>query len=235
MSRLRAQDGFTLMETLVAVTVGFVVLSATLGLLESTVRLNSGVMAKTDAMQRGRITMDSVTQQLKSQVCLDFAHSAIMTGSDADAVTFYADFTEDGKKPVRRKLVFDTAKSELRAYAFESPSAIVPPPVNTYPATATTASVLLQNVKRQIDPDTTKEIPFLRYYAYKVVGGRTLADDELLPPLDDAEAARVARIDIAYFVLPTGSTDVSKGVNISDQVMARHADPNLSVPDPNCV
>jgi hypothetical protein len=34
---------------------------------------------------------------------------------------------------------------------------------------------------------------------------------------------------------PTGAKDDSKGVNLSDQVMARHADPNLSVPDPNCI
>ena len=47
MSRFRAQDGMTLPEVLVAATVGFIVLAATLGLLESSVRLNTGVMAKT--------------------------------------------------------------------------------------------------------------------------------------------------------------------------------------------
>jgi hypothetical protein len=39
---------------------------------------------------------------------------------------------------------------------------------------------------------------------------------------------------VKYLSRPTGSTDNSKGVNITDQVMVRHADPNLSVPDPAC-
>ena len=55
MSRLRDERGITLMEVLSAATVGFVVLAGVFGLLESSVRLNTGVLAKTDAMQRGRI------------------------------------------------------------------------------------------------------------------------------------------------------------------------------------
>ncbi len=235
MSRLRREDGFTVMEMLVTATVGFVVLAATLGLLESSVRLNTGLQAKTDAMQRGRLAMDSVTQQLRSQVCLDYANSAVMAGSDADNVTFYGDFSSDGKTILRRKLTFDATKNEILGYTFKSPSTTVPPPLNTFPATPTTSAVILEGLKRQTDPTTGTAVPFLRYYAYKTVSGRTVPEEELLPPLNAAQAARVARIDIAYFVLPTGSKDDTKGVNLSDQVMARHADPNLSVPDPNCV
>jgi hypothetical protein len=235
MSRLRREDGFTVMEMLIAVTVGFVVLSAALGLLESTVRMNTGVMAKTDAMQRGRIAMDSVTQQMKAQVCLDYNHPAILAGSDADTVTFYSDFSKEGKTPFKRKLTFDTTKNELNVFTYQTPSTAVPPPADTYPATPTSAMTLLQGVYRQRDDVANKDVPFLRYYAYKIVNGRTVPEEELTPPLNDAQAARVARIDINYFVLPTGSKDQSQGVNLSDQVMARHADPNLSVPDPNCV
>jgi len=72
-ARLRQEEGFTVMEVLIATLVGFVVLAAAMGLLESTVRLNTGVMGKTDAMQRGRLAMDKITQQLRSQVCLDLA------------------------------------------------------------------------------------------------------------------------------------------------------------------
>ena len=61
MSKLRAEDGMTLMEMLVAVTISFVVLAATMGLLSSTLRLTGGLMSKTDAMQRGRLAMDRVT------------------------------------------------------------------------------------------------------------------------------------------------------------------------------
>ena len=46
----------------------------------------------------------------------------------------------------------------------------------------------------------------------------------------------MARIEIRFKALPTGDKTTSKqAVNITDQIMARHADPNLSVPDPACV
>ena len=44
--------------------------------------------------------MDTLTQQLRSQVCLDWNHSAILAGATANSVTFYADYSADGKKPV---------------------------------------------------------------------------------------------------------------------------------------
>jgi len=102
-ARLRQEEGFTLMEVLMATLVGFVVLAATMGLLESTVKLNTGVMGKTDAMQRGRLAMDKITQQLRSQVCLDLDNPAIPLGATNDSVTFYADYSWDGKTaPVKR-------------------------------------------------------------------------------------------------------------------------------------
>jgi type II secretory pathway pseudopilin PulG len=236
MSRLRNQDGFTLMETLTAVTVGFVVLAAILGLLESTVRINTGVLSKTDAMQRGRLAMDNLTQQLRSQVCLDFNNPAILKASTADSVTFYADYSWDGKTaPVKRTITFDPAKSEITSYRYDTPSTLMPPPATSYPATPKVKKIELSGVTRQVDA-ANQPVPFLRYYAYKKqADGRWLATDPLTPPLNDAQAARIARVEINYFVQAPGARTRNKGVNLSDEVMARHADPNLSVPDPNCV
>jgi hypothetical protein len=236
MSKLRGQDGFTVMEVLMAITVGFVVLATTLGLLESSVRLNTGVMAKTDAMQRGRLAMDIVTQQLRSQVCLDYTNSAVIAGSDENNVKFYADFTEAGTTPVKRLLTFDKTTGKISAFEYRVPAGTpTPPPVSAYPSTPTRSNLVLDAIAPQYDDVAKKDVPFLRYYAYQETGGVLRADQELLPPLDAAEAARVARIEVSFFARPTRSKDDTKGVNLSDQVMARHADPNLTVPDPNCV
>jgi type II secretory pathway pseudopilin PulG len=235
MSRVREESGFTLMEVLVAATVGFVVLAATLGLLESTVRLNTGVMAKTDAMQRGRMAMDTVTQQLRSQVCLDWEHSAILENSTESQVTFYADFSQEGKKPVKRQIVFDDVKHEIRSLRFDSTATVSPPPVSSYPLTATGSTVVLENTWPQRNEANTADVPYLQYFAYRTTNGLLKADEPLPPPLDKAEAARVARIDIAFLARPTGGKDNKKAVNLSDLVMARHADANKSVPDPNCI
>ena len=236
MTRLRNEDGYTLMEVITALAIGFVVLSATIGLLESTVRLNTGVLAKTDAMQRGRLAMDSLTQQLRSQVCFDWNTSAIIEGSDANTVTFYSDFTEGGNQPVKRTLRFDAAAGRIHSLRYEPPKPLpVPFTPAKYPAVPTSTNLVLENATRQWDPVKNQAVPFLRYFAYKDVSGVMKAEEELSPPLDAAEAARAARVEIAYLSRPTGAKDNKKAVNLSDQIMARHSDPNLAVPDPKCV
>jgi hypothetical protein len=239
MSRLRADDGFTLMEAVMAITIGFVVLAATFTLLDSSVRLNTGVMAKTDAMQRGRQAMDTITQQLRSQVCLDYAHSAVLSGSDANSVTFYMDYSQGDLPPVKRKLTFDPAKREIRSARYQSSSSLPQPPDTSYPASATSTQTILENATLQLD-DQKKPVPFLQYFAYPdpqtVAAGAELQPNvALTPPLSTAQAARVARIEVNFLADPTGARDDSRGVNLTDQVMARHADPNLSIPDPNCI
>jgi type II secretory pathway pseudopilin PulG len=234
MSRFRAQEGFTIMEMLVACIIGLIVLGATFTLLDSSVRMNTGVMSKTDAMQRGRLAMDTVTQQLRSQVCLDYSNPAVITGATASSVTFYDDFSDDGKKTVKRRITFDTTKGEIRSDTYK-PSA-QPPTLASFPASPTTSMQILENIAQSKDPDNGAPVPFLRYFAYSAPGpGELQADQVLTPPLNAAQAARVARIEISFTANPTGAKDDSKGVNLTDQVMARHADPNLSVPDPNCI
>src|SRR4051812_35490512 len=146
MSRLRAQQGFTVIEMVVAMTIGLVVLTATFTLLDSTVRLNSGVLSKTDAMQRGRQAMDTLTQQLRSQVCLDYAHSAVISGATATSVTFYADFSKDGKPPVKRTITFDTVKNQIRSARYEPPAGVSPVLFSSYSGVPTATANVLENI-----------------------------------------------------------------------------------------
>lgn len=233
MKRLRAQGGFTLPEVLIAATIGFVVLAATIGLLESTLRLGTGISSKTDAMQRGRLALDTITQQLRSQVCLSRDVPAVVAGSSS-SVTFYADFS-DGTgviAPVKRTLEFDAAGSDVRVFEYEP---TVTPPVNddSYPDDPTTGNMVLENAALQTEPAPR---PFLTYYAYQRVGDTPTPEFQLLAtPLSKAAAARVARIDVAFASRPAGVNDADRhAVNVNDRVMIRHADPNLKVPDPAC-
>ncbi len=105
----------------------------------------------------------------------------------------------------------------------------------------------LENAGLQRDGDGDP-VPFLRYYAYRwvEVQGQTPRPEatlELVPPIDANEARRVARIDVSVVANPLGSDERTKGVDLTDQIMARHSDPNLakwdpanpSLPDPRCV
>jgi prepilin-type N-terminal cleavage/methylation domain-containing protein len=234
MTRLREERGMTLMEVLAAMTVGLVVLGAIFGLMESSLRMNSSVMAKTDAMQRGRLAMDQVTQQLRSQVCLDYDNPAVVEG-DANSVTFYADFGDSGgtEAPVKQRLEYDQATGRIRTLTYTSSAN--PATAGSYTETPSAANLVLEDAALEQQGEAT--VPFLAYYAYEQVGDppRPTPTMRLQPPLDDAEAARVARIDVTFVSHPTGARDNRGAVHLTDQVSMRHADPNLSVPDPACL
>jgi prepilin-type N-terminal cleavage/methylation domain-containing protein len=232
MGRLRNQDGFTLMEVITAMTVGLVLLGSTLTLLESSVRLNTGVVAKTDAMQRGRLAMDSITQQLRSQVCLDMNTSAIVEGSDENHVTFYSDFSAEDDAPILRTI--SITDRGIISERFEPPTPVPAEfTIDDYPDAPDASNMVLENAA--LLWDGAEAVHFLKYYAYEEQNGLLTATDELEPPLDEAEAARAARVEITYVSRPTGASDGKKNVTLNDQVMARHSDPNLAVPDPRCV
>lgn len=248
MSRLREEAGMTIMEVLTACTVGLIVLGAMFTLLDSTVRMNTGVMSKTDAMQRGRLAMDVMTQELRSQVCLEnLAGPAIVPGATADTVEFYSDFS-DGTgdvPPTKRRLAYDPATGNIQTKIYTT-AKLEPTPGDFAGAQAIT-QMRMEKVKRALD-DAGNPVPFLRYYAYQWVDAaagtkRPEATLELLPPIDANEARRVARIDVSFSALPLGAKDKTKGVDLTDRVMARHSDPNLAkwdpvnptLPDPRCV
>ncbi|HEX5782885.1 MAG TPA: hypothetical protein VFX80_13240 [Solirubrobacteraceae bacterium] len=234
MGRLRNQDGFTVMEVITAMTVGLVLLGSTLTLLSSSIRLNTGVVAKTDAMQRGRLAMDAVTQQLRSQVCFDMDTSAIVAGSDESHVTFYSDYTAEDDPPIKRTIRI--TGNGIVSDRFNPPT---PLPVDftpdKYKNIPDSSSLVLENAALLWDDVENEPVPFLKYYAYEEDDGLLTATQELDTPLDDAEAARAARVEITYVSRPTGASDGKKNVTLQDQVMARHSDPNLAVPDPRCV
>jgi hypothetical protein len=248
-SRFREEAGMTLMELLTAITVGMIVMLAMFALLDGTVRMNTNAMAKTDAMQRGRLALDVMTQELRSQVCLEnLAGPAIVPNTTtANTVEFYSDFSEgDGTvPPTKRRLSYDPTTGDVttKIYTTDDPE----PTPGDFPAAPTATHLRLENAALQRD-EGGAEIPFLRYYAYRWIDladgtKRPEATLPLTPPIDANEARRVARIDVTLVARPAGNDDSKKGVNLTDQVMARHSDPNLAkwdpinpnLPDPRCV
>jgi len=247
MKRLREEAGMTLTELVMAMTIGLIVLSGVFAMLDTTVKLNTGVMSKTDAMQRGRLAMDIITQELRSQVCLNTFTDPAIVGpvTTKDSVTFYSDFSNaDGARPIeKRKLSFDPATGNITTSIYRT--ATLRPVANDFPLSPTTKQMRLENASLQTvkgadgKPVVPAEyVPFLTYYAYDVSSGRPLATEKLVPGangLTAAQAARVARIDVNFVARPTGADSDDKGVNLTDQIMVRHADPNLTVPDPKCI
>ena len=83
----------TLPEVLVTMVIALVLSLATFALVDVTIRRTGEISSRVDGVQRGRVAMDLMTRQLRSQVCLGAsapASRSIVAGS-ATSVTFYAE------------------------------------------------------------------------------------------------------------------------------------------------
>ena len=86
-------------------------------------RRSGEVAARVDAVQRGRTAMDTMTRQLRSQVCLQNAGIATMVkprsieSATADSVMFYADMRDTSNVERRRRRRAGTLTGPERAPA----------------------------------------------------------------------------------------------------------------------
>jgi hypothetical protein len=193
-----------------------VILLAAFMLLDRSFSASGQIADRSEALQRGRLTMDLITRQLRSQVCLGNT-VPMVAGSDL-SVTFYADMT-DGSTPIKKRtLSYDVTTDTIT----ES----VVPGVGTYPALtftgAPTSVPLLTKVDQILDgtPPTTPR-PIFRYYGYKV-GGLPGELEQLSAPLSAASLSRVALIKIGFraFAARTLMNDKDSAV-LEDDVYVR--------------
>jgi Tfp pilus assembly protein PilW len=252
MSRLRREDGFSLPELLIAITIAMIVSLATFSLIEFVMKRAGEVDQRVDATQRGRAIMDTITRELRSQVCLNANTAAMATRTgditDGFTATFYADFTEGtsaqtNAKPAAdlHKLSYDSANRRIVDATYSTTwDKTTTPWTPVVPATATMTRVIANDV---IADGTT---PVFTYYAYDTA--TMPSPSVLLSPggaqLSLAQLKQVARIDITFVVLPTTRaatatptptvTPSRAAVTLQDQVYVRAADPNDDAPTPTC-
>jgi prepilin-type N-terminal cleavage/methylation domain-containing protein len=222
-SRLRSQAGVTLIELLVAMSIGLVTVFAAIALLETSSKQSIAVAARVNATQRGRITMDTITRELRSQVCYSPVVPALVSATD-DSVKFHADLS-DGTRPIeQRELVFDPTAQTI----VERTWAGVGTPI-TFP-TMTKSRQLLSDVTRRAAPNA----PIFRYYAYTTATPPRPDTVPLPTPLSATDLARVAKVDIGYTTLPPKGGTAGSAVTLQNEIYVRVADPNDPAPTPTC-
>jgi type II secretory pathway pseudopilin PulG len=205
----RRSEGFTLIEALVTLSISLVIFTAAMALLGVAFRSSYGVVERTDAMQRGRIALDQITRELRSQVCNVDGTLPIAGGATGTSVTFYADLSDGSVAPKRHTLTLDTAGNRI-----------------TDAVDAGTPRVLLDRAYQA--PAT----PFLSYWAYPDgQTGQRNPSLQLPVPLSTTDAGRVARIDVGFLVQPQGTRATDHGTTLQDRVAVRLADPNDDLGD----
>jgi prepilin-type N-terminal cleavage/methylation domain-containing protein len=251
MTRLRREDGFTLPELLIALSMSLIVALAAFALIETVMKRTGEVDARVDATQHGRATMDTVTRLLRSQVCLDSTTPAMATrpptdvtdGSDA---VFYADLTGDTPAalaikpgPDLHKLTYSVLPGQVSGQITDTVYASSWVKSGSVPVAAVaSAPTSTRVIATDVIPNGN--LPIFTYYGYNSndpPAATSLLGDATYPgrALTVVELGLVSRIDVNFIALPThGAVDARGQVPMQDEVYVRAADPNATAPTPTC-
>jgi prepilin-type N-terminal cleavage/methylation domain-containing protein len=116
-ARLRhEEDGFSLIELLVAMALGSIVLTAVMTVFLTGMGATTRVTDRVEAAQRGRLAMDRVVTLLNSQTCLynnDGTSSAPIFDGQGQQVTFLANLGTVSADPNKYRIRYDPATKTL--------------------------------------------------------------------------------------------------------------------------
>jgi prepilin-type N-terminal cleavage/methylation domain-containing protein len=225
------ESGFTLPELLTAMVIGMVVLLAAFMLLDRAVSTSAKLSDRQDSTQRGRLAMEIVSRELRSQVCLGDGQP-ITAGNDT-SVTFYANLSSSSNAADKRALRYVASEKRLYEDVYTGTGTF---PTLAFPATPTRTRELLNPVQSVVDATVTR--PMFRYYKYKV-GGTPGELQQLTSPLSAIDAPDVVMIKVAFAALPQRkverTTDVADATTFESDVYVRLADPTQPAEGPRCL
>jgi prepilin-type N-terminal cleavage/methylation domain-containing protein len=227
------QRGFTLVELLTAISIGMIILFAAFMVLDRTISASGQIADRSEALQRGRLAMSTITRELRSAVCVGNTFP-IVAGTDT-SVTFYADLTDDGPaiaNPIKkRQLSWSSTTNTI--------TETVTPSAGTYPSltfTGTPTSLpLLTKVQQVLDPPSNTPRAIFRFYGYQTgTTNGTLV--QLATPLSATDIGRVALVKVAFrsFAERPISNDKDSTV-LEDDVYTRTAVPTELQGAPECI
>lgn len=159
-----AEEGFTLIEMLTTMLIGFIVLGALFMIQTVTLHQTTRLFSKVDATQHVRVAVEQVENELHS-ACVTDKVTPILAGSSSTVLTFVSQYgTAASLTPVEHQVTFNSAAGTLTdaSYAETSVSqATDGSPIYTFASTATTTRTLLKNASQ------TGSTPIFQYFAYQ--------------------------------------------------------------------
>jgi prepilin-type N-terminal cleavage/methylation domain-containing protein len=250
MSRLRNERGMTLVELLAAMAIALIVSLAAFSLIEVVMRRTGEVTARVETTQRARSAMDTMTRELRSQVCVLRADPTLLAAprsvfaATASSVTFFADTADESFTGGNTTMPIPTLRS-LTLSGTTLTEKILPgqnDTVNVGLGAITFADATLERSRELLTDvvlfkDTAGvTLPIFRYYAFdtSTPPQPTLPLNPGSGSLTDAQLQAVAKISIIYRVRSAGKTIDRGSTVLQDDITVRSADPNSNTPKPTC-
>jgi type II secretory pathway pseudopilin PulG len=176
-ARLSRNEGFTLVELLVAMAAGMVVVGGLVTVLSVTLQQTTNTFTRVDATERARTMLARVEDELHS-ACLANGVTPIEGGaqgtkaSDASNLVFVSQFgTSASPTPVEHKITFNSANGTLTEYTYNATTGGSDPTKWAFSSNPTNASgkLLLNHVAQVTIPGTPSPtvVPVFQYFAYE--------------------------------------------------------------------
>jgi prepilin-type N-terminal cleavage/methylation domain-containing protein len=226
------QGGFTLIELLTAMTIGLIILMAAALLFDTTVSTSNTIADRQEAAQQGRLAMELVTRDLRSQICL--TSNRPITYGDDNTVTFYADLDSNPDTADSRSIRYVAAQKKIYEDIYRSTGTY---PDLSFPGTPNTTREIISPVIPIVDSGVSR--PIFRYYKYKV-GGQPGELQQLTSPLSTGDLRQVVDIKVGFVALPNRTTaqNLTKAgqdaTSFESDVYVRIVDPSKPTDGPGC-
>jgi prepilin-type N-terminal cleavage/methylation domain-containing protein len=224
---LRDERGFSLVELLVSLLIGTIVILAAWNILDATSSLGKRTQDRVDAAQRGRLAMDVIGSELRSQVCLPGAIPPVVSGATSTDFTFYSNLGDQDSPPQKRRFYLLNGAIMEQSWQGTFAGSGVTLTVN-WAATPTTRTLIAP-------VGQVGATPFFRFWGFDANLPATINQPLDALPLSTTDAGRVVQVDVSFAARPTGATASSKRDTIFQQsIYFRTADPMDPGKGPKC-
>jgi hypothetical protein len=229
MSRLRDEAGYSLIELLTSMIIGIVVILAAWMIVDASGALGAKTQARVDAYQRGRLALDEMAADLRSQICLPGAVPPIIpVTSTATDVWFYSNTGDQDALPQKRHIFL--ANGAIKEETWKGTGSALNPQFNGVPITRT----LVDNVVLVPLKPGPGSVPFLTYYGFDANLPASV-NKVLSSPVIATDAPKVVQVNLSFMVRPTGAKAASNRDSTFQQaVYFRTADPTDPAKGPKC-
>jgi prepilin-type N-terminal cleavage/methylation domain-containing protein len=217
--RLREDDGFSLMELLVALAIGSIVLTAVMMVFLNGMSGTAKVADRADASERARTTTDIMSSLLQAAVCNN--NNAPVLAATATSVTFTANQGGPDADPVMYRLRWDSATKNLYEDTYVGNGQATDETI-TYPSTPTSTRLIGLNM---VPKDGTN---LFFYYPFSSASGTISASYTPAPITNTNTLKSIVAITTSMVALPErtkGTTDLS-ATTVEAQSVVGSVDPS---------